>query len=135
MAAEPEEDLRRNLFRWMLLLAERYGIELAAIEELENMASIDSFHSQLDKRMERWTQEWLAQGIEQGRLEGLADQRVMLVRLAMAKFGSAAEGFDALLADVRSSEALAEIGEWLLLADTAPELAAKVRARVAEAAS
>ena len=97
--------------------------------------------TQLDKRMGRWTQEWLEQGrsegieegIEQGRLEGMADQRVMLVRLAAAKFGSAAEGFDALLAAVRSSEALAEIGEWLLESDTAGELAAKVRTRAADA--
>ena len=139
MAAEPDEDLRRSLFRWMLLLARRHEIELPPMEELEKMASIDSFHSQLDERMGRWTQEWLEQGrsegikegrsagIEQGRLEGLADQRVLLARQAAAKFGSATDGFDALLAEVRSSEALAEIGEWLLQADTAGELVAKVR--------
>ena len=168
MAAVPEEGLRRDLFRWMLLLATRHGIELPPIEELEKMASIDSFHSRLDERMGRWTQEWLAQGrsegiaqgrtegfergrtegiergrtegiergriegIERGRIEGMAQQRALLARQATAKFGRAAEGFDSLLAEVRSSEALAEVGEWLLEADTAGQLAAKVRAGVSK---
>ena len=118
------------------------------------MASLDNFHSQLDKRMGQWTQEWFAQGrsegmqeglqrgrseglqqgrvegVEQGRSEGVAEQRAMLVRQASLKFGPAAEGFDALLAEVGSSKALAEVGEWLLAADTAGELAAKVRAGI-----
>ena len=153
MAAVPEEGLRRDLFQWMLLLAARHEIELPPIEELEKMASLDSFHSQLDKRMGQWTQEWFAQGrsegIQQGRSEGLrqgrsegrsearaegvAEQRAMLMRLAAVKFGPAAEGLDSLLAEVGSSKALAEIGEWLLRADTLGELAAKVRAGVGEA--
>ena len=149
MAEVPEEGLRRDLFQWMLLLAARHEIELPPIEELEKMASLDSFHSQLDKRMGQWTQEWFAQGrsegIQQGRSEGLrqgrtegraegvAEQRAMLAHLATVKFGPAAEGFGALLAEVGSSKALAEIGEWLLRADTLGELAAKVRAGVGEA--
>ena len=134
MAEVPEEDLRRDLFQWMLLLAARHEIELPPIEELEKMASLDNFHSQLDKRMGQWTQEWFAQGraegVEQGRSEGVAEQRAMLVRQASLKFGPAAEEFDALLAEVGSSKALAEVGEWLLAADTAGELAAKVRAGI-----
>ena len=100
------------------------------------MASLDSFHSQLDKRMGQWTQEWFAQGrsegLQQGRSEGVAEQRAMLERQAAVKFGPAAEGFGTLLAEVGSSRALAEIGEWLLRADTLGELAAKVRAGVGE---
>ena len=144
-AEVPEEGLRRDLFQWMLLLAARHGIEMPPIEELEKMASLDSFHSQLDKRMGQWTQEWFAQGrsegVQQGRgegrnegrAEGMAEQRAMLVRQAAVKFGSAAEGFGAMLAEVESSKALAEIGEWLLRADSLEELAAKVRAGVGEA--
>ena len=109
------------------------------------MASLDSFHSQLDKRMGQWTQEWFAQGRSEGlqqgrgegrnegRAEGVAEQRAMLVRQAAVKFGPAAEGFGALLAEVESSKALAEIGEWRLRADSLGELAAKVRAGVGEA--
>ena len=62
----------------------------------------------------------------------MAQQRALLARQATAKFGRAAEGFDSLLAEVRSSEALAEVGEWLLEADTAGQLAAKVRAGVSK---
>ena len=132
-AEVPEEGLRRDLFQWMLLLAARHGIEMPPIEELEKMASLDSFHSQLDKRMGQWTQEWFAQGRDEGRAEGVAEQRAMLARLAAVKFGSAAEGFGAMLAEVESSKALAEIGEWLLQADSLEVLAAKVRAGVGEA--
>ena len=140
-AEVPEEGLRRDLFQWMLLLAARHGIEMPPIEELEKMASLDSFHSQLDKRMGQWTQEWFAQGRSEGlqqgrgegRAEGVAEQRAMLARLAAVKFGSAAEGFGAMLAEVESSKALAEIGEWLLRTDSLEELAAKVRAGVGEA--
>ena len=56
----------------------------------------------------------------------------MLLRQAAVKFGPAAEGFGVLLAEVESSKALAEIGEWLLKVDTLGELAAKVRAGVGE---
>ena len=157
MAEVPEEGLRRDLFQWMLLLAARHEIELPPIEELEKMASLDSFHSQLDKRMGQWTQEWFAQGrsegVQQGlsegiqkgrseglqqgrtegRAEGVAEQRAMLAHLATVKFGPAAEGFGALLAEVGSSSTLVEIGEWLLRADTLGELAAKVRAGAGEA--
>ena len=157
MAEVPEEGLRRDLFQWMLLLAARHEIELPPIEELEKMASLDSFHSQLDKRMGQWTQEWFAQGRSEGvrqglsegiqkgrseglqqgrtegRAEGVAEQRAMLAHLATVKFGPAAEGFVALLAEVGSSSTLAEIGEWLLRADTLGELAAKVRAGAGEA--
>ena len=142
MAEVPEEGLRRDLFQWMLLLAARHEIELPPIEELEKMASLDNFHSQLDKRMGQWTQEWFAQGrsegmqegLQRGRSEGVAEQRAMLVRQASLKFGPAAEGFDTLLAEVGSFKALAEVGEWLLAADTAGELAAKVRAGIGSTA-
>ena len=138
MAEVPEGDLRRDLFQWMLLLAARHQIEMPPIEELEKMASLDNFHSQLDKRMGHWTQEWFAQGraegIEQGRAEGVAGQKAMLAHQASVKFGPAAEGLDSLLAEVGSSKALARIGEWLLTADTAGELADKVRASIGDAA-
>ena len=146
MTEVSEGDLRRNLFQWMLLLAARHRIEMPPIEELEKMASLDNFHSQLDKRMGRWTQELLTQGrtegfrqgrtagLQRGRAEGVADQRAMLAHLASVKFGPAAEGLDSLLAKVGSSKTLTQIGEWLLAADTAGELAAKVRASVGDVA-
>ena len=146
MAEVPEGDLRRDLFQWMLLLAARHQIEMPPIEELEKMASLDNFHSQLDKRMGRWTQELLAQGrteglqqgraegFERGRAEGVADQRALLSHQASVKFGPVAEGLDSLLAEVGSSKALAQIGEWLLTTDTAGELADKVRASIGDAA-
>ena len=137
IAEVTEGDLRCDLFQQMLLLAARHKVALPPVEELEKMASLDNFHSQLDKRMGQWTQEWFAQGraegIERGRAKGVADQRAMLARLASVKFGPAAEGIDSLLAEVGSSKALAQIGEWLLAADIAGELAAKVRSSVGEA--
>ena len=71
MAKVPEEGLRRDLFQWLLLLAARHEVELSPIEELEKMASLDDFHSQLDKCMAQWmTQEWFAQGRSEGIQQG-----------------------------------------------------------------
>ena len=134
MAEVPEGDLRRDLFQWMLLLAARHQIEMPPIEELEKMASLDNFHSQLDKRMGRWTQEWFAEGRAEGRAEGMVNQRAMLAHLASVKFGPAVEGFDRLLAKVGSPKTLTRIGEWLLTAKTAGDLTTKVRASVGDAA-
>ena len=134
MAEVPDESLRRGLFRWLLLLGARHNIEMPPIEELEKMASIDNFHSKLDERMGRWTQEWFAEGRAEGRAEGMANQRAMLAHQASVKFGPAAEEFDRLLAKVGSSKTLTQIGEWLLTADTASDLTNKVRASVGDAA-
>ena len=51
----------------------RRDIEMPPIDESDKMASIDNFHSQLDKRMGRCRRHWS----KQGRADGMADQKAM----------------------------------------------------------
>ena len=88
------------------------------------MASLDEFRSQLEERARGWTEEWFAQGVEQGRVEG---ERSGLRRLATVRFGASARRLDPLLDEVRSAATLAAIGEWLMV-DPLDQLIAKVEA-------
>ena len=57
----------------------------------------------------------------------------LLIALEQARSMEALAPLLRAMAEVESSKALAEIGEWLLRADSLEELAAKVRAGVGEA--
>ena len=107
------------------------------------MASLDDFHSQLDETVKGWTEQLLAEGVEQGIEQGIErgieqgiergraeGERTVLLRLAERRFGPAAEPLYPLIDQVQSTAKLAEIGEWLL-ADTIEQLIAKVQDAVA----
>ena len=98
------------------------------------MASLDEFRSQLEETARGWTEQWFAEGreegIEQGRAEGVAAQRATLRRQAALRFGAAAERLDPFLAKVDSLAKLAEISVWVMT-DTIDQLAAKVEAAAA----
>ena len=103
------------------------------------MASLDEFRSQLEETARGWTEQWFAEGleegieqgraegVEQGRAEGVAAQRATLRRQAALRFGAAAERLDPFLAKVDFLAKLAEISVWLMT-DTLDELTAKVEA-------
>ena len=115
------------------------------------MASLDEFRSQLEERARGWTEQWFAEGreegiaqgraegikqgrakgIEQGRAESTAAQRAVVRRQAAVRFGAAAERLDPFLAKVESPAKLAEISVWLMT-DTLDELTAKVEAAAAD---
>ena len=95
------------------------------------MASLDDFHSQLDETVKGWTEQLLAEGVEQGIERGRAEgERTVLRRQVARRFGPAAEPLYPLIDQVQSASKLAEIGEWLL-ADTIEQLIAKVEDAVA----
>ena len=118
------------------------------------MASLDEFRSQLEERARGWTEQWFAEGleegieqgraegveqgieqgraegVEQGRAEGVAAQRATLRRQAALRFGAAAERLDPFLAKIDSLAKLAEISVWVMT-DTIDQLAAKVEAAAA----
>ena len=107
------------------------------------MASLDEFRSQLEDTARGWTEQWFAEGreegiaqgraegIEQGRAESVAAQRAVVRRQAALRFGAAAERLDPFLAKVDSPTKLAEISVWLMT-DTLDELTAKVEAAAAD---
>ena len=120
--------LAGTMLEWTL---RRLGVDDNTAEEMRRMASLDEFHSQLEERARGWTEQWFAEGVEQGiergRAEGLAAQREGLRRQATLRFGASARLLDAHLEGVGSSAKLTEIGEWLVV-DTLDELIAKIEA-------
>ena len=124
LLAVEDEGLRRTLYRWVRLLRERHRLELPPLEEVEAMGSLDEFRSGLDERVKGWTEQWLAEGREQG-------QRALLQRQAEVKFGAGAAGRLApLLARVTEPATFTAIGEWLLACDTGEEWLSRVEAAV-----
>ena len=96
------------------------------------MANVEErFYSQLDVRVREWTQQWLAEGREEGRAEAITAQREGLRRQAALRFGASARLLDAPLEGVASAAKLAEIGVWLMV-DTMEQLLAKVEAAAAD---
>ena len=78
-----------------------------------------------------WTEQWFAEGVEQGRAEGIAAQREVLRRQATLRFAASARLLDAHLEGVGSSAKLAEISEWLMV-DTVDQLIAKINTATAD---
>lgn len=88
----------------------------------------------LAKRVIEWTEQWKAEGLEQGllqgRQEGLEAERALLIRLARRRFDdAAAQALSVLLAEVMDPESLAEIGELIVVCDSSEDLLERLRAR------
>ena len=131
---------QRPLAEWMLVWTlRRLGVDDGTAEEMRRMASLDEFRSQLEETARGWTEQWFAEGreegieqgraegVQQGRAEGVAAQRATLRRQAALRFGAAAERLDPLVAKVDSLARLAEISVWVMT-DTIDQLAAKIEA-------
>ena len=73
----------------------------------------------LEHRMDEWEQEWFRQGREEGR----AEERALLLRQAARRFGAdTAEALGRLLEGVDDADRLAEIGEMIVDCETGGEL-------------
>ena len=143
-----ERRVAGTMLAWTL---RRLGVEGRMAEEMRRMASLDEFRSQLEETAKGWTEQWFAQGleegiergraegveqgraegVEQGRAEGVAAQRAALRRQAAVRFGKTARRLDPFLDRVDSSASLSKISEWLMV-DTLDQLAAKVAAAAAD---
>ena len=79
------------------------------IEELKESMTM------LAERAKQWTEQWFAEGRDEGLREGLERQRNMAVRQARLKFGDvAAERLSPLLDRIADPAALAEVGDWVI---------------------
>ena len=102
----------------------------------------------LAERVIEWTQQWKEEGLREGRREGLQEglqegrqqglqqgleaERALLMRQARSRFGEAcAEALAPLLERCEETEALAEVGEWIVTCDSAEALLDRVRMRMA----
>ena len=76
----------------------------------------------LAERVKEWTQEWF----EEGREQGMAEERRLLCRQAGRKFGGeTAERLSGLLDGLTAPEPLAEVGEWIIDCDSGEDLLAR----------
>ena len=70
-----------------------------------------------------WADRMRAEGRREGRREALAGERKLLLRQARIRFGEALAGsLAALLEGIADANRLEEIGEWLLVCDSADAL-------------
>ena len=92
----------------------------------------------LAERVIEWTQQWKEEGLREGRREGLQQglqqaltaERALLVRLARTRFGEAcAQALAPIIETYTDTEALADIGEWIVIADSSEALLARVQQR------
>ena len=71
--------------------------------------------SVLEERLQRKLRRNYREGIEQGIERGLAAERQLLRRQAARRFGAAtAARLDRLLADIRDTEGLEPVGDWII---------------------
>ena len=83
----------------------------------------------LDATLARWEEAKVAEGVERGLAEGVAQGRVALLRRQVEwRFGAAVAGqVSALLAGVTDIARLDEAGKWLLECDTGEALLGRLR--------
>ena len=120
---------------WLRQMAERMaptGAIVPAIRTLEEASMT------LVERVAEWPKQWLREGREQGRAQGVAEgreqgraqgvdqQRALLCRQAAARFDTeTAARLADLLAPIADPERLAEVGDWLVRCDTAATFLAR----------
>ena len=132
------EELRRGFVDWVREMAGRLvppGATVPLVRTLEESMT-------LVERVAEWPKQWLREGREQGRAQGVAEgreqgraqgvaqgvdqQRVLLCRQATTRFDAdTAARLADLLAPIADPERLAEIGDWLVRCDTAAEFLAR----------
>lgn len=131
--------LRDTVARWLSRLNEHYNLALPGMEELLAMEDVTVLTSRLEETIEGWRRDAVAEGralgralgraegVAEGVAEGLAKERELLVRQATRRFGGdAGEQVRALLDGVGEWALLASVGESIIDAHTADELAQRL---------
>ena len=131
---DPAQDsLRRAFTIWLRRVLLPARLPTVSMPEVHDLLEVQSM---LAERVIEWTEAWkaeglgqgrqegLQQGLQQGRQEGLAEglaaERALLLRQTPRRFGEAcAQALAPLLEGQDNPEQLAEIGEWIITADTA----------------
>lgn len=86
--------------------------------------------SALAERVRKWgdelNQQWLDEGIRQGRREGIKRERALILRLAGRRFGSpVAERLGPLLGELSDHERIAAVADAVIECETAEEFLAR----------
>ena len=130
LGAPERRELRHTFVRWFELLVSRAGMDPARPEEataMERAEQADTMSEVVVERLRALRELVRAEGMEQGRAEGMAEERALLRRQAARKFGADTAGKLAVpLAAVDEPERLAVIGEWIIDCATGDELLARL---------
>ena len=83
----------------------------------------------LAENFKKWAAEYRAQGIEEGRVQGLEiGKRDLLIRQIESKYGPAVRGqLTETLLRLTTTEALDRFGDWIIHCETAEELFERIR--------
>src|SRR5207249_6636008 len=125
-----QESLRRAFTVWLRRVLLPARLPTVSIPEVQELVEVQTM---LAERVIEWTQQWKEEGLREGRQEGrreglqegLAAERLLLLRQARRRCGEAcAETLAPLLEACEETEALAEVGEWIVTYDSVEELLA-----------
>ena len=121
--------LRRVFHEWFGLLAGQGagGAAIEGFEEMERQEEAGELRTPVQDRVRAWQEAERAQGLAQGRAEGVEQERVLLRRLTERKFGvETAEQLSALLSGIVEPARLADVGDWIIDCASGDELIARV---------
>ncbi len=123
--APGEERLDLVFAKWLERLMRRFAPRDAPPPAV---STVEEARMTLEERVSQWPRQWLEQGIEQDRAQGIEQGRALLSRQAARKFDAAAgEGLAAALAGVVDPDRLAQVGDWIIECETGADLLARVR--------
>ncbi len=110
---------------WFSLLAGpgAGGAAIEGVEEMERLEEAGELRTAVQDRVRAWREA----DREQGRAEGVEQERSLLRRLTERKFGADTAGaFAALLAGIEDPERLADFGELIIDCASGDELIARL---------
>jgi len=126
--AAKQTDLGRSFIIWIKRVLKTTANNN---EFLSNVTELSEAKAMLSQRAEQWAKDLKAegfqQGIEQGIEQGVAQEHQLLVRQVKFKFRSAdISHFESGLSKIKSSDALEQVGEWIVSCDTYTDLIAQM---------
>ncbi len=121
LAAEGESELTRCLDLRVAQLAGEWRLSLPSLARYEEVGVM------FKERVERWKEELLRQGVEQGLAQAAVREKALLRRQALRRFGAtAAERLTAALDDVRDDDRFVLAGDWIADSVDAEDFLARV---------
>jgi hypothetical protein len=128
MDAAKQTDLGRSFIIWIKRVLKTATNQN---EFLSNVTELSEGKAMLAQRAAQWAKDLEAkgfqQGIAQGIAQGVAQEHQLLVRLVKFKFRSAdISHFESRLSKIKTSDALEQVGEWIVSCDTYTDLIAQM---------
>ena len=117
-----EGELRRTFADWLRTLERRLGAGDQTRRPPDDL-SLEDMTVSLEERVAEWPKPYIQQGREEGRREGIEQQRQMLRRLASARFGAATgDRLAAAIGAEADPQRLMDVAEAIVRCTTGSEL-------------